>query len=289
MTERLQKKGVSLIFNHAWTGFSGERLKFFNGKTKIIVDADIVIFALGGASWPVTGSAGEWLKYFTGKGISTIPFSPSNCSFAVAWPPALSKAIGGKALKNIVTRCGTMEHAGEIVLTDFGLEGSGIYPLSPQIRESLSLTGKAVIHIDLKPQVSKEEIRERLSRASRKSNYTQELKKELNLSAVHLLLLKHFLSRETFTDIDHLSVSIKNFKITIEGTGPLEDAISTVGGISREEVDGHFQLRKLPAHYAIGEMLDYDAPTGGYLLQSCFSMAKYLADHLNMVMSEQKY
>lgn len=283
MLKRVEERGVSLHLKQEWKGFSEHGLLFTHNGAISEVRSDLVIFCLGGASWPVTGSDGGWRDHFAGKGITVRPFQPSNCAFTVSWPEAFVKKEEGGVLKNIITTCNGVAHAGEVVITKTGLEGSGIYPLSPQIREQLQRSGTASIDIDLKPAFTAEKLEERLSGAARKNSLTQSLRTELKLGDTAVQLLKHSISKEEFLDVKQLCQAIKHLRVTITGTGLLEEAISTVGGIALGELDRFFQLKQLPGHFAVGEMLDYDAPTGGYLLQSCFSMAKFLADHLNHI------
>ena len=280
--DRVKKKKVLIHTKHCWKGFSEKNdLLFEVGNEVKKITSDYTVFCLGGASWPVTGSAGDWTDFFSEKKITILPFRASNCAFKVDWPSAFISKTEGKVLKNISTRCANKTHLGEIVITRFGLEGSGIYPLSPEIRKQLDEVKTAEIFIDFKPNLSREHILKKLELRTPRLNLTDYLKTELNLSEVHVALLKSFLSKEEFLDAAALVEGIKQFKLKIVATAPIEDAISTTGGISLSEIDKNFQLKKLPHCFVIGEMLDYDAPTGGYLLQSCFSMAKYLADHLN--------
>jgi uncharacterized flavoprotein (TIGR03862 family) len=281
ITEIVKKNSVRLLTGHEWKGFQGDKLVFESGGEEIQIGSDIVIFCLGGASWPVTGSKGDWLSFFSAKQISVTPFRASNCSFELSWPENFSNSHAGKVLKNCTITCEDKTNMGEVVITKKGLEGSGIYPLSPQIRKQLTDSGTAEVFIDLKPQVTTGKIKERISAALKKKNITEAIRSELNFDATTLQLLKNFTSKEEFNDPDSLAKNIKSLRLKIKGTGPVEDAISTVGGISLDEINGEFELKKMPRHYAIGEMLDYDAPTGGYLLQSCFSMAHYLAGELN--------
>jgi uncharacterized flavoprotein (TIGR03862 family) len=278
---KIISNAVKINYKHEWCGFAdNNRLIFRVGEEKLKVESDIMIFCLGGASWPVTGSKGDWLSYFETKKVETKSFIASNCAFAINWEAALSSKIEGKALKNISVSCSDKVNLGEVVLTRFGIEGSGIYPLSPNIRQELARYGSAKIKIDFKPNVPLNEVELRLKNFKSK-NVTDVLRIELNLTATHINLLKSFVTKEDFLSSEKLAWHIKNFELTIRGLGAIEDAISTVGGISLNAIDENFELKEIPKHYVIGEMLDYDAPTGGYLLQSCFTMAKYLADHLN--------
>jgi uncharacterized flavoprotein (TIGR03862 family) len=277
---KIKSNSATIHYKHTWRGFSAVNDLIFenNGELKEL-KSDIVIFCLGGGSWSVTGSKGEWTGSFMEKGVRVLPFEPSNCALKIDWDKSLRIKIEGKALKNIVITCGGKRHAGEVVLTKFGIEGSGIYPLSPQIRSGLRETGKAEIVIDLKPQFSETKIRELLKEKTR--GISEALKNELGFNTLHIQLIKAFVSKEDFLDPAKLAFHLKNLQLTITGMAPVDEAISTVGGISLQEVNSNFELRKMSRHFVIGEMLDYDAPTGGYLLQSCFSMANYLAGHLN--------
>lgn len=280
--EKIKNNSVSIHTKHEWKGFSSSNeLMFEREKTIIKEKADLVIFCLGGASWPVTGSAGDWLSFFTEKNIVTKPFEASNCYFETGWPAALIDTIEGKALKNCRISCGSSFVDGEVVITKKGLEGSGIYPLSPQIREQLAKQGSADIYIDLKPGSDSASLLNKLKKSRSSGSYSEHLARQLNLNPVHLRLLKTLVSKEEFLNPEKVLHHIKGLHLSINGLGPIEDAISTVGGISLDEITKNFELKKMSGTFVIGEMLDYDAPTGGYLLQSCFSMAKYLGDYLN--------
>lgn len=280
--DQLKRQQVNVLTKHVWKGLAAKDTLVFehNGKLES-VEADIVVFCLGGASWPVTGSKGEWTSIFEEKQIKVHAFRASNSSFRIDWPDTVLSKIEGRALKNIRITCDQQTHAGEIVLTRTGIEGSGIYPLSPAIRSLLGKKGKAKILIDLKPLIDTEKLEERLRAKPTSTNTTSFLKSAMNFDTVQIELLKLVLPKAEFLDPHSLAKCIKALPLDIVATGPLEDAISSVGGLALEEINEHFELKKWPSHYAIGEMLDYDAPTGGYLLQSCFSMANYLAWHLN--------
>lgn len=279
--EKIKSKNVQLHVFHEWKGWSKTNaLVFQNKKEEVIVDADIIVFALGGASWTVTGSNGTWLEVFQQKGIQTIPFQASNCAYKVEWPKNFIAKYEGQWLKNISVSTEDQVKHGELVITKFGLEGGAAYALSPLLRKQLFTNGVAQINIDLKPTFSKEELIQKLSVKTTKS-ITQILSAELKLSDTQIALLKAFVSKEEFLNIETLASSIKSFSVSIVGMAPIDEAISTVGGIARSEVDEKFQLNVLPNQYVIGEMLDWDAPTGGYLLQGCFSMGAWLAKTFN--------
>jgi uncharacterized flavoprotein (TIGR03862 family) len=280
--KKINGNRVQIYFKQEWKGFSEKNELLFNTKEEIKrVKSDITIFCLGGASWPVTGSKGDWVKLFEEKKIKVNSFKSSNCSFKIVWPNDLIKHLEGKPLKNISVTCNNKTISGEFVITAFGIEGSGVYPLSPQIRQELDLHNEAKIKIDLKPLLTVTEIIKRISIPNPKKTYTENLSERLNLNKTQLILIKHYLSKEEFFDAEFVAHKIKNFELVISSLGPLEDAISTVGGIPLNEIADNFELKKLKNSFVLGEMIDYDAPTGGYLLQSCFSMANYLANYLN--------
>ena len=282
LEEKIKNNHVTINFKHEWNGFlSNNELLFKTPAGNKQLQSDVVIFCLGGASWPVTGSKGEWITFFNEKGIKTIPFKASNCSFNINWPKEIIKSIEGKPLKNISITCGNKVNAGEIVLTSFGIEGSGAYPLSPQIREELNKFGHAKIYIDLKPLLSSEDALKKITNSRSKLSYTENIVKQLNLNKTQIILLKSVMSKSDFLNPIKFVNNLKNLELLISSLGPIEDAISSVGGISLTEISEDFELKKIKNNFVIGEMLDYDAPTGGYLLQSCFSMGKHLADHLN--------
>ncbi len=277
----LKNKNVNIKTKHTWQGFKGQNeLVFLQNDTKLLVKSDITIFCLGGASWSKTGSDGQWTSFFKEKGIGIIPFQASNCGYKIDWTGDFLKQAEGQSLKNIELSCGELSKKGEVVVTQFGLEGGAIYALSPAIRAQLKVHKTATIYMDLKPILSLSDIQQKLSSKGNKS-VTSLLKEQLHLSETAIALLKNHLSKAEFTDMDILMSKIKKLPLSIKGISPIEEAISTVGGISLDELDADFQFKKLPNHYAIGEMLDWDAPTGGYLLQACFSMGSYLAYHFN--------
>lgn len=279
--KQLKDRDVMIHTHYKWKGFGEHNsLLFDTAEGHRQITADLVVFAMGGASWKVTGSDGSWAAYFEQKGIECVPFKPSNCAFAVQWPGDFIAGAQGQALKNCMFRCGESERKGEAVLTTFGIEGSGVYALSPALRDQLHRHKKALLLIDLKPGLSEAEIYERIDARGR-SSLSKCLETSLHLSSPAIAMLKAMMSKDDFTQAASLAKAIKNFPITVVGMAPIDDAISTVGGIPLGEVNADLELKKLPGHYAIGEMLDWDAPTGGYLLQACFSMGYALAQQFN--------
>lgn len=279
----LKGKKVKIATQHEWQGWDTKGKIVFETKgKKKTLSPDIVVFALGGASWSITGSDGTWVGFFEKKGIRVESFKPSNCASQILWKFGFLEKSEGKYLKNITITCGDKIKVGEVVVTNFGLEGGAIYALSPQIRKQLEKEGKASIQIDLKPSLTKEEILNVLASKQSKS-ISVILKDKLNLSETQLSLLQVYLTKEEYTSLTILASKIKQFGLEITGSSPIDEAISTVGGILLDEVDENLELKSLPNHFVMGEMLDWDAPTGGYLLQACFSMGKFLGDKLNVI------
>ncbi len=277
----LKSKNVTLKTKHTWQGWTtANELIMLQNDAETLIKADIVVFSLGGASWSKTGSDGTWTSFFNGKGIEIIPFQASNCAYEVHWNESFLKHTEGKSLKNIALSCGEMSKMGEVVITRFGLEGGAIYALSPAIRKALNAQNQAIVYLDLKPVLTISDIQKKLSNKGNKP-LTTLLKEQLHLSDTAILLLKSQLTKVEFLDLDTLISKIKKLPLSISASAAIDEAISTVGGIAISEVDANFQLKKLSNYYVIGEMLDWDAPTGGYLLQACFSMGCYLAGWLN--------
>ena len=274
----LSKQGVKIQYEHTWTGWNVDKQLVFNGET--VIKSDFTVFALGGGSWKVTGSDGTWLDIFKTSGLDVIPFQSSNCAYQIDWPEKFINKHEGNPLKNIEVSCLDKQQKGELVITSFGLEGNAIYAFSPQIREELNAKEKATVFLDLKPMLTAEQLVQKFKKSTLK-NTTDILRTALNLSPEKIGLLKIYTSKETFLDSELLVSSIKKLPIEIIGLAPLDEAISTTGGLSLNAVDKSFQLKKLKTNYSVGEMLDWDAPTGGYLLQACFSMGVHLAKHFN--------
>lgn len=264
---------------HEWLGWENENLLFKTPTENITIKPDFAIFALGGASWAKTGSDGNWVNLFKDKGIKTVPFQASNCGFKIDWPQEFINENEGLYLKNIAATCGSLTKKGELAITKLGLEGGAIYALSHKIRTQLNAKNEADLLIDFKPTLQLYAIEKKLSNESKSTSDI--LKYDLNMPAPQIALLKTYLSKEAFLSAEQLAENIKAFPLKITGTSPIDEAISTVGGIALTEVNTNLELNKMPNHFCLGEMLDWDAPTGGYLLQANFSMGYYLANYFN--------
>jgi uncharacterized flavoprotein (TIGR03862 family) len=274
----LNKRGVAIHYQYNWTGWDAKHDIVFNADS--VVKSDYTIFAIGGGSWKVTGSDGTWLGLFKKQGVDVVSFKASNCAYRVNWELDFIDKHEGNPLKNIAISCGGKTQKGELVITRFGLEGNAIYAISPQIREELEKNQTATVFLDLKPTLSYADLLEKIKKSNLKKT-SEKLQKELKLNPAQIGLLKTYLSKEIYLNTEVLAQNIKKLPIEITGSALLDEAISTTGGIKLSSLDENFQLKIMNNHYCIGEMLDLDAPTGGYLLQSCFSMGVYLARHLN--------
>lgn len=270
---------VTIKTQHEWLGWENENLLFKTPTENISIKADYIIFALGGASWAKTGSDGKWTNLFKEKNIKTIPFQASNCGFQINWPNEFIAENEGLYLKNIAATCGSLTKKGELAITKLGLEGGAIYALSHKIRTQLNAKNEADLVIDFKPTLQLYAIEKKLSNESKSTSDI--LKYDLNMPAPQIALLKTYLSKEAFLSAEQLAENIKAFPLKITGTAPIDEAISTVGGIALTQVNTNLELNKMPNHFCLGEMLDWDAPTGGYLLQANFSMGYYLANYFN--------
>ncbi len=250
---RLEGLGVSLVPRSRWQGFDGAP----------------TILALGGASWPQLGSDAQWLPVFADKGITVHPFKPANSRFLVHWSPVFRQKFAGTPIKNVALTYAGKRVRGELMVSQEGIEGGAIYALSKGLRER---PGHPVI-IDFRPDITEEVLAQRLTRPRGKDSQSNFLRKVAGLSPVAINLL-----RETGTAPN--AQGIKAMPLKLERPAGITRAISSAGGVARDEVDQHFQLKKVQGTYCVGEMLDWEAPTGGYLLQACFSTAVMAARHL---------
>ncbi len=276
--DALGKHGVVFHYHHRWQGFTKTGTPIFITKTGELLElpAKAVLLALGGASWPQTGSDGSWTSLLVTKGVHLEPFRPANCGLEVAWSEHFRSRFSGKPLKNILLRCDDQQATGDVVVTSHGLEGGPVYALSGVIRDLLKKTKPVPLFLDLKRDLSLERIQEKLEHPRGKESLANFLRKAIHLTGPAYSLLREICSSEELNSPEVLAEHIKNLPIPIINTRPLAEAISSAGGITFPEVDENLMLRKLPGVFVAGEMLDWEAPTGGYLLQGAFTTG-YLA------------
>ena len=269
--KRLSGLGVSLKTRHTWQGFTpAGDLSFATPDGLIEVSAKATLLAVGGASWPRLGADGSWTGILHKHGIGVTPLTPSNCGVTVSWSLHMAKHEG-QPLKRIAINLGNTTKRGEAVITRSGLEGGVIYALAPNIREALARTSPASLTIDLRPDETHDKLQTRLARPRGKQSASTFLRKTLNLDAAAIALLNEACRGKLPTEPAHLAELIKTLPLQVSGLAGMERAISSAGGLPFDGLDDDFMLRQLPGVFAAGEMLDWDAPTGGYLLQACFS------------------
>jgi uncharacterized flavoprotein (TIGR03862 family) len=267
--ESIKKRGGIFLNQHSLSDFQDKTLIFETPSGKKYIESDYVIMALGGASWTKTGSDGKWVKLLANKGIKIVPFKSSN-SGVVLNSTLFDKSWSGSPLKNIAIYSDECYRKGELVWTNYGLEGTPVYSMNFAVRERKEL------YIDFKPDLTEEQIR---SKWQRDEGSTKQLRC-MKISREAIAFLKMNMKKEQFTDVDSLIPLLKKFKLPIEGLREMEEAISTVGGIAMEEVNSGFQLTKLANYIAVGEMLDWDTRTGGYLIQAAVSSGNMAANVL---------
>jgi hypothetical protein len=262
---RLRELGVKFEMHHRWTGLtpgSPLQLHFQTNEQQHIVTTDAVILALGGGSWPETGSDGTWTDILNKLGVNIAPLQPANCGWELPWSPALLAVAEGKPIKNIVIRAGTAEAEGELLVTRYGLEGGALYALGPALRAM----EKPVLSIDFKPTFTIEQLVAKMQSVRR--NFLAEARQRWRLGEVACAILE---TRGTFDSVASLATEVKHCTLPLTGPRPLAEAISSAGGVPWSELDGGLMLRKLPGVFVAGEMIDWEAPTGGYLIQGCFA------------------
>jgi uncharacterized flavoprotein (TIGR03862 family) len=273
---RLDSLGVQLKLRHRWTGWDEDGHLLFQTPSGInVVDARATVLALGGASWPRLGSDGAWAETLAARGVAISPLRPANCGFAVAWSDIFRDRFEGQPLKGIALRFGAQTVRGEVMVTRTGLEGGAVYALSADLREGIASTGQATLGIALRPDLQINDLIARLAAPRGKQSFSNWLRKAAHLSPVAIGLLQE---AATMVGVPLSSLSPENLaelvnavSIELTGVAPIARAISTAGGIAFDEVDADFMICRLPGVFAAGEMLDWEAPTGGYLLQASFA------------------
>jgi uncharacterized flavoprotein (TIGR03862 family) len=273
---RLDATGVQFAFRHRWTGWDDQgRLRFQTPDGAHAIAAEATVLALGGASWPRLGSDGGWVDILTAKSIAVSKLRPANSGFTVAWSDVFRDRFEGQPLKGVALTIGVHTVRGEAMITRSGIEGGAIYALSAELREAVLGLGQARLTIALRPDLDAAALTARLSGVRGKQSLANFLRKAAQVSPVGIGLMQEAaiasgrpLASFSPAELAHL---INAIPVQLTGVAPIGRAISTAGGITFDELDDHFMLRKLPGVFAAGEMLDWEAPTGGYLLQASFA------------------
>jgi hypothetical protein len=273
---RLDNAGVQFAFRHRWAGWDvNDCLLFETADGQRAAEARATVLALGGASWPRLGADGAWVEILTEKGIKVSPLRPSNCGFTIGWSDVFRHRFEGQPLKGVALTFGPHALRGEAIITRTGIEGGAIYALSAELREAVLHAGQAALKIALRPDLEIDDLTARLSAPKGKQTLSNFLRKAAQLAPVAIGLLQETAkaSGRTLSSLSpaELAALINAVPIQLTGVAPMTRAISTAGGIAFDELDADFMLSRLPGTFAAGEMLDWEAPTGGYLLQASFA------------------
>lgn len=260
---QLRERGVSFHTRHRWRGWRGDALVFDTLEGDHLTKADATILALGGGSWARLGSDGAWTALLAQRGVEIAPLAPANAAIRVGWSPYMAPHFGSP-LKSVKFTCGPYSSRGEAILSEHGLEGGGIYSVSRGIREG------ETVRLDLKPDLSHEVVAQRLSRPRGKSSLSNHLRRALGLSPLAIALLREVTPNLSLYP-EMLAAMVKHLELPTQGLRPMDEAISTAGGVTMQALSPELMLNALPGVFCAGEMLDWEAPTGGYLLTACLS------------------
>jgi uncharacterized flavoprotein (TIGR03862 family) len=273
---RLREAGARFHVRHRWLGWEGDALRFAGPEGEARVQADAVVLALGGGSWPKFGSDGAWVPVLARRDIPVAPLKPANCGFDVGWSEHFRARFSGQPVKPAVLEFtdstgSTARRQGEFVVTETGVEGSLIYGFSARLRDEIEASGRVLIHLDLAPGWDLHRLMEEIARPRGSRSISSHLQSRVGLKGVKTGLLRELLPVDDFADPARLAAGIKALPLRLIAPRPLEEAISSAGGVTFEALDEHLMIRALPGLFCAGEMLDWEAPTGGYLLTACFA------------------
>jgi uncharacterized flavoprotein (TIGR03862 family) len=273
---RLREQGVRFHARHRWCGWDVDgALRFETPQSEIRVNADGVVLALGGGSWPQLGSDGAWLPWLKQRGVDVAPLRPSNCGFDIEWSPHFRSRYVGEPLKSVAAcAAGGEMRRGECMITEQGIEGGLIYALSSALRDEIERMGLAVLLLDLLPDWSLERVQAEVSHPRGSRSLSSHLQSRLGLKGVKANLLREALGADGMNDPMQLAATVKALPLRLTAARPLAEAISSAGGVPFEELDERLMLKSIPGVCCAGEMLDWEAPTGGYLLTACFASGR---------------
>jgi hypothetical protein len=279
---RLRQAGVRFHVRHRWLGWTDAgALRFATPEGEHLIQADTVVLALGGGSWARLGSDGAWMPLLTERGVPVAPLLPSNCGFDVGggWSEHLRSRFAGQPLKTVALRFTDAagyrhERKGELILSDQGVEGSLVYALSAPVRDTISMQGAVTLELDLAPDKTLERVIAEVAHPRGARSLSSHLQSRAGLKGVKTALLHEVLSREQLNDPIQLAHAIKSLPLTLVAPRPLDEAISSAGGVRFDALDENLMLRSVPSVFCAGEMLDWEAPTGGYLMTGCFASGR---------------
>lgn len=277
---RLREDGVRFHVQHRWLGWNDDgALRFDTSDGEIVANAPATVLALGGGSWPELGSDGAWEAWLRDRGVDVAPLEPSNCGFDIDWSGHFAARHAGAPLKPVVAYWhdeSGHEHSlqGECVATATGIEGSLIYALSATLRDEITRVGEAWLHLDLAPGRDIERLRRELSKPRSGRSLSEHLRRQAGLDSVKVALVHEVLDPSQRGDIDAIAATIKRLPLRLLRARPIAEAISSAGGVRLEAMDQQLMLRSMPGVFCAGEMLDWEAPTGGYLLTACYASGR---------------
>lgn len=274
---RLEAQGTKILKRHRWKGFSGDTLLFDTPEGEKQISPDTTLLALGGASYPRLGSDAAWVPWLKEKNISIAPFQSANCGFDVDWSTVFRERFAGAPIKSVAVTSPAGRIEGEFVISQHGIEGSLIYAHTAALRDQLNNTGTASLYLDLTPARSVERLIRDLTKQGSKSSFSNRLRKATGLEGVKAALLRELVPDAHMLSAENLAQQIKNLAVPLLRPRPIAEAISSAGGIVWDEVSDNYMLHKLPGVFVAGEMLDWEAPTGGYLLTACFATGRAAA------------
>jgi uncharacterized flavoprotein (TIGR03862 family) len=274
---RLEAQGVKVLTRHRWTGFAEDGHAFETPDGAKIVRCDATLLALGGASWPRLGSDGSWMSWLAGRGVGIADFRPANCGFDVDWSEIFRERFAGAPLKSVTATSDAGTIPGEFVISQNGIEGSLVYAHSAALRDRLERQANAALTLDLAPGRTENRLSKDLARQSGKASLSNRLRKGADIDGVKVALLRELAGPTDLADPDSLAHLIKALAVPVARPRPIAEAISSAGGVRLESVDNGYMLKALPGVFVAGEMLDWEAPTGGYLLTACFATGRAAA------------
>jgi uncharacterized flavoprotein (TIGR03862 family) len=277
---RLREAGVQFHMRHRWLGWNGKALRFATPDGEIAIEADAVILALGGGSWARLGSDGAWAPLLEQQAVAVAPLQPSNCGFDTSWSQHFSSRFAGQPLTTVAVtwtnaRGEQERRQGQFVVTASGVEGSLIYALSADLRDQIAADGSATIYLDLVPDFSAQRVHDEVTRPRGARSMSSHLQSRLGIKGVKSGLLRECLNAEEFADTERLAQALKMLPVVLKRPRPIDEAISSAGGVRFDALDpATSMLLALPGVFAAGEMIDWEAPTGGYLLTACFASGR---------------
>ncbi|RQO37296.1 aminoacetone oxidase family FAD-binding enzyme [Herminiimonas sp. KBW02] len=278
--KRLRDAGVRFHMRHRWLGWDeAGQLRFRTPEQELHVQPDAIVLALGGGSWARLGSDGKWLAMLEQQGIHSAPLQAANCGFEVTWSAHFRERYAGEPVKPVIAaytdqQGQQQQRQGEFVISDTGVEGSLIYALSSALREQINASGSATLTLDLAPGKSAERVLEEVSHPRGSRSMASHLQSKVGIAGVKAGLLHEYLTKEEYTQPDKLAAAIKALPLRLQAARPIDEAISSAGGVLFETLDAQLMARSKPGVFCAGEMLDWEAPTGGYLLTACFASGR---------------